>query len=411
MCDWTGSIVSLRSHIETECVFSLFRCPNNCSLSNVGELYSGAELSEHRKTCPMEPLTCPSKCSAAITIVRKDLSEHLQHSCMRRMTNCLFCNQQLVAADLQQHLEVSDCAYLPPSKGPFEAILRFCLRAKHYDLVAEIMLHPDSPIHIQHAATGQTSLYRAASDGDAELIKALLRFDPSKVAETVLIVSIDGVSPLMAAIDHGHRVAAKLLLDANPSEGHLLLTDRLGWSALSYAMIKGDLETLRLLLDANPSDDHLHTVSHAILFKAPAPVLKLFLSVYSSSIHRLRQRSRGGLTLLMKMVLCAPISITKLLLQCDASDEHLRVTNNSGRTALMLASLQGNTQVVKLLLDRNSNQEHLLATDANGHTAREIALSNQKFDVAELLKQAAQSSHYLNHRFLPYRHFLAIRRR
>lgn len=332
-CDWTGPIASLQKHIDDECRFSSLN-PSSAQAGTQTELSSSAELQGHHgqdfkpsseTTCPLQKLPCPNACTDAACISREDLPDHLQHSCPLRIVKCpvISCTQKVLACELQQHMEDAGVDHLQSLSSLIQGVLEVLstingcrsmfiasARAKRYDvlqmLVRQSMANDDSPVHVEHDGDGRSILHRAAADGDAELVKALLQCDVSEEFIMALSTCPLGLTPLMLASLFGHSNVVKLLLEANSSDKHVLAKNKFHWTALMLACQKGHLIVVALLLKSNSSDEHLLA------------------------------RNKDGQTALMKACDYRQTEVMLLLMALNSSDEHLLAKDKNGETPLML---------------------------------------------------------------------------
>ena len=97
---------------------------------------------------------------------------------------------------------------------------------------------------------GWTALHHAADRGHTEVVRQFVegvsRVDGDVVVDFDLTESSDGLTPLMAAVEEGHRDVATLLLGMGADP---LIRDRTGWNAFHHAVNSGNLDTIRLLLE------------------------------------------------------------------------------------------------------------------------------------------------------------------
>ena len=77
-----------------------------CPLTTRGCEWNGmiCEVEEHLNVCPEFVVKCKKSCD--VILPRKELEEHLEHLCMKRIVKCEQCHFSLMYKDLSQHYDV-----------------------------------------------------------------------------------------------------------------------------------------------------------------------------------------------------------------------------------------------------------------------------------------------------------------
>ncbi len=78
----------------------LVYCTTSCGWQ--GELRS---VEDHEKNkCENTKIPCPNACGIALTCIRKNLQFHLETECVKRLTSCLKCKQEIEYRNLDNHM-------------------------------------------------------------------------------------------------------------------------------------------------------------------------------------------------------------------------------------------------------------------------------------------------------------------
>ncbi len=184
-------------------------------------------------------------------------------------------------------------------------------------------------------------IHKAASGGDLEKVKALLKDNPD------LVFSKDrvGKTPLYLAAVTGHKDVVKFLL---ASKADVNAKDISGQTPLCGVALSGHKDMVELLLaskaDVNAKANNGHTPLHEAAYGGNKDVVELLL----------------------------------------ASKADVNAKANRGQTPLHEAAFGGNKAVAELLL---ASKADINAKDGQGKTPLYWAVVRGKKDVAELLRQ------------------------
>jgi ankyrin repeat protein len=258
-------------------------------------------------------------------------------------------------------------------------------------------MNPNSRYHM-----GWTDLHSAASAGDAERVRELLKkgADPNAKNEY-------GNTPLHEAASRGHVDVVRLLLEhgADPN-----IQNEDGWTPLHVAAIRGHVDVVRFLLEhgANPNARdkdgmtplHLMSEYHEFLSlllrygdkdeilkygKPPPPrwvpfhveVAKLLLEHGAD----LNAKNESGWTPLHKAAFWGRVDIVATLLEHGADPD---VQDKFGRTPLHSAALEGHVDVVRLLLEYGADPT---AKNEDGDTPLDLARRRGHRKVVSLIEK------------------------
>lgn len=191
-----------------------------------------------------------------------------------------------------------------------------------------------------------TDLMRAAENGDADAVRALLSKGADVNARTK-----HGITALMLAAKEGRLEIVKLLIGAGANVNAGFATHHMGAvTTLVFALRSRKDEVILALIEAgaelNPAE-----------IGGPTPLMQ--------AIH-----DPGDPALI------------KTLLEKGAD---VNLKNRSGVTAIMAAALLGKLEVVQLLIDAGADVN---AKTGDGTTALSIAVEENHADIIQLLKKA-----------------------
>ena len=161
-------------------------------------------------------------------------------------------------------------------------------------------------------------IYEAASNGDVEKLKQLLKEKP---ADVDLAEAWSGWTPLIYAARHGKLEAVQFLVERKATVD---ASDESSATALTLACRSGHAETAAFLLDNGADINH----------------------------------SQNGMTVMMQAVMSGQLTCVKLLRERKA-DAALRATGGvyEGRTALEIAQERSARDIVALLSPAVSKQQ------------------------------------------------------
>ncbi|CAN1257774.1 Ankyrin repeat-containing protein ITN1 [Linum perenne] len=196
---------------------------------------------------------------------------------------------------------------------------------------------------------GETALFTAADKGHLEVVKELLKYDPS-LSQTY---GPSNATPLVSAATRGHTAVVNELLS---KDGSLLEISRSnGKNALHLAARQGHVEIVGALLTKDP--------------------------------QLARRTDKKGQTALHMAVKGQSCDVVKLLLGADAAI--VMLPDKFGNTALHVATRKKRAEIVNELLslpDTNVNaltRDHKTALDI----AEELPLSEESSDIRECLSR------------------------
>ena len=228
---------------------------------------------------------------------------------------------------------------------------------------------------------GETSLFIAARNGHAETVRALLREFRERI--DVDSVTIDGATPLSAAVDNYNVDCLCLLLEHNADPNKVckngttplfdavsarelsLVTALLQYRAnpnepvhgstpLAFAAEAGNVEILRALLKHGADPNGIRTNSKTPLYKAAmrnrTEAVRVLLE-HNADVHK---ADSVGQTPLYKAATAyvKDTDTLRLLLEAKALPD---APSANGETALLHAASAGSTNVVRVLLEHGAD--------------------------------------------------------
>ncbi|POR35411.1 Uncharacterized protein TPAR_04422 [Tolypocladium paradoxum] len=219
--------------------------------------------------------------------------------------------------------------------------------------------------------SGQRSLFWAVQEGHEVVVRLLL----DRGAE---LASRDhhGQMPLLLASEMGHEAIVRLLLDRGAelesrdfyNRTPLLLVAKTGHEAVVWLLLVRGAEL-------ESRDHHSRTPLSWAAEMGYEPVVRLLLD----RCAELESRDFIGQTPLSRAAEMGHEAVVRLLLDRGAE---LESRDYLSRTPLYRAAAMGHKAVVRLLLDRGANRE---TRDKSGATPRSIAVKRGNIDAAILL--------------------------
>ena len=276
---------------------------------------------------------------------------------------CTNSHAELVSMLLQSGAE-PDRARKGPAGGDTPLYAAVC---KGAPLLVGMLLANGASADKAKTDGGATPLWRAASDGNAELCKLLLDAGHASVDKAR---EIDGSTPLFVASRHGHVECMAVLLahGADALRWRAREDSDPGESALYVAALKGHARACEVLLDAGVPADHGMRCGRATPLMAacvgePTPV----------------PREPGA-----PLAVGAGPDVVELLVARGADPNWARP--GDGATPLYLASYTGRSDVVRALVKVGATPD--LARADNGATPLLAACELGHYDVAQALTEA-----------------------
>jgi ankyrin repeat protein len=190
--------------------------------------------------------------------------------------------------------------------------------------------------------TQAAEVVAAVGAGDADALRAVLVRDPAAAGAR----AEDGGSPLLAALYHGRRDLAQLLLD------HGRQPDAFEAAAL------GDADRLRAVLDAEPSamaqlSSDGWTPLHLAGFFGHADAVRLLLERGADPDARSTNALRNT-PLHAGVAGPGALEIARLLVPAGAD---VNAAQHGGYTALQSAAQHGSVELIDLLLDHGADAD------------------------------------------------------
>lgn len=233
-------------------------------------------------------------------------------------------------------------------------------------------------------SNGETPLFIAARNGHAETVRALLREFRERI--DVDSVTIDGATPLSAAVDNYNVDCLCLLLEHNADPNKVrnngttplyeavsrrelsLVTALLQYRAnpnepghrstrtpLAVAADFGDVEILRALLEHGADPNGIRTNSLTPLYKAASgnktEAVRVLLE-HNADVHKANSAGQTPLYTAATQCDVKHTDTLRLLLEAKALPD---APTGNGKTALLHAASAGSTNVVRVLLEHGAD--------------------------------------------------------
>ncbi|XP_072854576.2 ankyrin repeat and SAM domain-containing protein 6 [Pogona vitticeps] len=290
--------------------------------------------------------------------------------------------------------------------------------------VARILLENGADLNAQNKL-GASVLTMACRGGHISVVKFLLEsgayvdnYDHLSTGLDNSKEELPAITPLMAAVQHGHEAVVHLLLDWGADCNYTVKT--MGWTPLMLAAVSGRVSLAQQLLNKGANPDHLnalHKTSYEIAVDSKHEDMKDYLAPLTTVrpqtdmhkrqpdiFHALKMGNfqlvkeitdedpaqanvinDDGASPLMIAAVTGQLSLVQLLVSKNVDID--KQDNIHGWTALMQATYHGNKEVVKYLLSQGANV-NLRAK--NGYTAFDLIMLLNDPD-AELVRLLASA--------------------
>ena len=262
------------------------------------------------------------------------------------------------------HLNLSVVkTYLPRSVGPLDAHTHFCPK-----------------IHEGNHSTRSSLLWRAATDGNKSLTKALL-------LSGVNVDSEVGLDALSAAVYSGHMDIVKMLLDARAPVNAYRSNKH---SPLHIAAEVGRMDLLNILLDAGAIQNHPSSAEDPAFMVALkngyTDIARLLLSRFRSYAN---QPDRRGVMPLLWAVEDLQVDVARELIDAGAKVYPDNPVALNQFDLLRIATRHNSIELTRILLAAKANPD---LHPKNGIPVLIFASSEAKMDILkELLKAQADT--------------------
>ncbi|KAJ8010681.1 hypothetical protein DPEC_G00077650 [Dallia pectoralis] len=271
--------------------------------------------------------------------------------------------------------------------------------------VAHILLENGAEINGRNRM-GASVLTMAARGGHTHVAKLLLEsgafvddYDHLALAEGVAngnnnnsVVGLGGggrefmdITALLAASQHGHEAAVRLLLEWGSEVNFSQKTT--GWGALMLATLGGKMAVVRQLVERGADPDHVNVLAKTA-FELSLQLKQREVKSYLDSITTVRpkpgdEKRRPDVFNALKL---GNSQLVKEILEEDPSQ--VNMANPDGASPLMIAAVSGQLEVVQLLLERSADVDK--QDGVHGWTALMQATYHGNKDVVKyLLSQGA----------------------
>ncbi|XP_062986287.1 ankyrin repeat and SAM domain-containing protein 6 isoform X2 [Elgaria multicarinata webbii] len=257
--------------------------------------------------------------------------------------------------------------------------------------VARILLENSADLNAQNKL-GASVLTVAARGGHISVVKLLLEsgayvdnYDHLSTCLDNNKEELPAITPLMAAVQHGHEAVVHLLLDWGADSNYTVKT--IGWTPLMLAAVSGRVSLAQQLMNKGASPDHLN-----VLHKTPYELAVDFkyedMKDYLAPLTTVRpqadkQKRQPDIFHALKM---GNFQLVKEI--TDEDPAQANVINDDGATPLMIAAVTGQLSLVQLLVSRNVDIDK--QDNVHGWTALMQATYHGNKDVVKyLLNQGA----------------------
>ncbi|XP_042320079.1 ankyrin repeat and SAM domain-containing protein 6 [Sceloporus undulatus] len=222
--------------------------------------------------------------------------------------------------------------------------------------VARILLENGADLNAQNKL-GASVLTMASRGGHVSVVKLLLEagayVDNYDHLDTGLDNSkeeLPAITPLMAAVQHGHEAVVHLLLDWGADCNYTVKT--MGWTPLMLAAVSGRVSLAQQLMNKGANPDHqnmLHKTPYDISVDFKHEEMKDYLAPITTVRPQTdKQKRQPDIFHALKM---GNFQLVKEI--TDEDPAQANVINDDGASPLMIAAVTGQLSLVQLLISRN----------------------------------------------------------
>ncbi|KAJ6661410.1 hypothetical protein lerEdw1_015039 [Lerista edwardsae] len=223
--------------------------------------------------------------------------------------------------------------------------------------VAHILLENGADLNAQNKL-GASVLTMASRGGHISVVKLLLESGAYVDSYDHLNTSLDyskeelpAITPLMAAVQHGHDAVVHLLLDWGADCNFTVKT--MGWTPLMLAAVSGRVSLAQQLINKGADPDQLnvlHKTSYEISVDFKHEDMKDYLEPLTTVRPQAdKQKRQPDIFHALKM---GNFQLVKEITDEDAAQAN--VSNDDGASPLMIAAVTGQLSLVQLLVSRNA---------------------------------------------------------
>ncbi|XP_060110043.1 ankyrin repeat and SAM domain-containing protein 6 [Heteronotia binoei] len=257
--------------------------------------------------------------------------------------------------------------------------------------VSCILLENGADLNAQNKL-GASVLTMASRGGHVSIVKLLLEAGAHVDNYDHLSLSLDkskeelpAITPLMAAVQHGHEAVVHLLLEWGADWNYTVKT--MGWTPLMLAAVSGRVSLAQQLMNKGANPDQLN-----ILHKTPYEISVDFkhedMKNYLAPLTTVRpqtdkQKRQPDIFHALKM---GNFQLVKEI--TDEDSAQINIVNDDGASPLMIAAVTGQLPLVQLLVSRNAEIDK--QDNVHGWTAlMQATYHGNKEVVKYLLNQGA----------------------
>ncbi|KAL1006456.1 hypothetical protein UPYG_G00072630 [Umbra pygmaea] len=188
------------------------------------------------------------------------------------------------------------------------------------------------------------------------------------------------ITALLAASQHGHEAAVRLLLEWGAEVNFSQKTT--GWGALMLATLCGKVAVVQQLVERGADPDHVNVLAKTA-FELSLPLKQRDVKAYLDSITTVRpqpddEKRRPDVFSALKL---GNSQLVKEILEEDPSQ--VNMANPDGASPLMIAAVSGQLEVVQLLVEKSADVDK--QDGVHGWTALMQATYHGNKDVVKYL--------------------------
>nr|XP_028593809.1 LOW QUALITY PROTEIN: ankyrin repeat and SAM domain-containing protein 6 [Podarcis muralis] len=222
--------------------------------------------------------------------------------------------------------------------------------------VARILLENGADLNAQNKL-GASVLTMASRGGHVSVVKLLLEsgayvdnYDHLSTSWDNNKEELPAITPLMAAVQHGHEAVVHLLLDWGADCNYTVKT--MGWTPLMLAAVSGRVSLAQQLMNKGANPDHLNTL-HKTPYEISVDFKHEDMMDYLAPLTTVRpqtdkQKRQPDIFHALKM---GNFQLVKEI--TDEDPAQANVINDDGASPLMIAAVTGQLPLVQLLVSRN----------------------------------------------------------